>query len=176
MKADIIAATTTYLRGQSYIFFQDQLSGSLSAKISDLANNIQNIVNAWFNILKQGLTIILSVAMVGLVNPYFSLIFFVISVVFIIVAYHCAKSIKPYSKAYGSARAENIGTIVDCFSNVLNMFLFAREDYEARYLSKITADVVKKYHFDRGEDTSTAQDMMLRKNIVFPESMRNQHY
>jgi len=36
MKADIIAATTTYLRGQSYVFFQDQLSGSLSAKISDL--------------------------------------------------------------------------------------------------------------------------------------------
>ncbi|MCX7114307.1 MAG: ABC transporter ATP-binding protein [Gammaproteobacteria bacterium] len=143
MKADIIAATTAYLRGQSYVFFQDQFSGSLSAKISDLANNIQNIVNAWFNILKQGLTIILSVVMVGLVSPYFSLIFFVISVVFIIVAHHCAKSIKPYAKAYGSARAENIGTIVDCFSNVLNMFLFARENYEARYLAKITADVVK---------------------------------
>ena len=143
MKADIIAATTTYLRGQSYVFFQDQLSGSLSAKISDLASNIQNIVNAWFNILRQGLTIILSIAMVGLVSSYFSLIFFVISVAFIITAYYCANSIKPYAKAYGSARAKNIGTIVDCFSNVLNMLLFAREDYEARYLAKITADTVE---------------------------------
>lgn len=75
IKADIIAATTAYLRDQSYVFFQDHLSGSISAKISDLTSNIQNIVNTWFNISRQGLTIILSIAMVGLVSPYFSLIF-----------------------------------------------------------------------------------------------------
>jgi len=81
--------------------------------------------------------------MVGLVSPYFSLIFFVISVAFIITAYHCANSIQPYAKAYGSARAKNLGTIVDCLSNILNMLLFAREDYEARYLAKTTADTVE---------------------------------
>lgn len=144
MKADIIAATTSYLRGQSYVFFQDHLSGSISAKISDLTSNIQNIVNAWFNISRQGLTIILSIAMVGLVSPYFSLIFFVISIAFIVTAYYCSNSIKPYANAYAEARAKNIGNIVDCFSNVLNMLLFARENYEARYLEKITASAVEK--------------------------------
>ncbi|HAT2073491.1 TPA: ABC transporter ATP-binding protein [Legionella pneumophila] len=138
MKADIIAATTSYLRDQSYAFFQDHLSGSISAKISDLTSNIQNIVNAWFNISRQGLTIILSIAMVGLVSPYFSLIFFVISIAFIVTAYYCSNSIKPYASAYAEARAKNVGNIVDCFSNVLNMLLFARENYEARYLEKTT--------------------------------------
>ncbi|KTC65022.1 multidrug ABC transporter ATPase (plasmid) [Legionella adelaidensis] len=143
MKADIIAATTSYLRDQSYIFFQDHLSGSISAKISDLTSNIQNIVNAWFNISRQGLTIILSIAMVGLVSPYFSLIFFVISIAFIVTAYYCSNSIKPYASAYAEARAKNVGNIVDCFSNVLSMLLFARENYEARYLEKTTASAVE---------------------------------
>ena len=144
LKADITAATTSYLRGQSYVFFQDHLSGSISAKISDLTSNIQNKVNAWFNISRQGLTIIFSVAMVGLVSPYFSLIFFVISIVFIITAYYCSNSIKLYASAYAEARAKNIGSIVDCFSNVLNMLLFSRENYEAQYLEKTTAKAVEK--------------------------------
>ncbi|HAU1321647.1 TPA: ABC transporter ATP-binding protein [Legionella pneumophila] len=143
IKADIIAATTAYLRDQSYVFFQDHLSGSISAKISDLASNIQNIVNTWFNISRQGLTIIFSIAMVGLVSPYFSLIFFVISIAFIATAYYCSHSIKPYAKSYAEARAKNIGNIVDCFSNVFNMLLFARESYEAHYLEKTTASAVE---------------------------------
>lgn len=97
MKADIIATTTAYLRGQSYVFFQDNLSGSISAKISDLTNNIQNIVNAWFNILRQGLTIILSIVMAGFVSPYFSLIFFVISIAFIVTT-HGVRSCLCHSK------------------------------------------------------------------------------
>jgi len=120
LKADIIATTTAYLRGQSYVFFQDHLGGSISAKISDLTSNIQNIVNAWFNISRQGLTIIFSIVMVGIVSPYFSLIFFIISIAFISTAYYCSNSIKPYASAYAEARAKNIGSIVDCFSNVLN--------------------------------------------------------
>ncbi|HAU1153187.1 TPA: ABC transporter ATP-binding protein [Legionella pneumophila] len=143
IKADIITATTAYLRDQSYVFFQDHLSGSISAKISDLASNIQNVVNTWFNISRQGLTIILSIAMVGLVSPYFSLIFFVISIAFIATAYYCSHSIKPYAQSYAEARAKNIGNIVDCFSNVLNMLLFARESYEAHYLEKTTASAVQ---------------------------------
>lgn len=144
MKADIIAATTSYLRGQSYVFFQDNLSGSISAKIADLTSNVQNIVNAWFNIARQSLTIILSIAMVGLVSPYFSIIFFVISVAFTITSYYCSNSIKPFASAYAEARAKNIGNIVDCFSNVLNMLLFARENYEAQYLEKTTASALEK--------------------------------
>jgi ATP-binding cassette subfamily B protein len=144
MKADIIAVTTAHLREQSYAFFQDQLSGSISAKISDLSSNIQNIVNSWFNIARQGLTIFLSIAMAGLVNPYFSLIFLFISIMFILIAYYCSNSIKPYAMAFAEARTKNTGSIVDCFSNVLNMLLFAREQYESKYLSLTTKDVVLK--------------------------------
>lgn len=144
MKADIVKITTDYLRNHSYSYFQDNLSGAISAKISDLTNNIQAIANAWFNISRQGLTIILSIGMVGIVNIYFSLIFFCVSVAFIGMAYYCSHSIKPYARAYANARTANFGNIVDCISNVLNMLLFAREKYEANYLNKTTALAVEK--------------------------------
>lgn len=144
MKADIIEVVTAHLRDKPYGFFQDHLSGSISAKISDLSSNIQNMVNAWFNISRQGLTIVLSIVMVGLVSPYFSLIFLIISIAFIFTAYYCADSIKPYAAYYADARAKSMGSIVDCFSNVLNMRLFAREQYEASYLKKSLEDTVTK--------------------------------
>lgn len=43
IKADIVTIATEHLRNQSYAFFQDRMSGDISAKISDLTNNIQNV-------------------------------------------------------------------------------------------------------------------------------------
>ncbi len=126
IKADIVAITTKHLRDQSYAFFQDVLSGDISAKISDLTSNIQNMLNSWFNISRQALTISLSILMVGSVSLYFSIVFLAISIIFTFMSYYCASSIKPFASSYAKARAKNSGSIVDCFSNVLNMFLFSR--------------------------------------------------
>ena len=55
MKADIINLTTRHLRGQSFTFFQNNLGGSISAKISDSANNIQSLVNMGGNFFRNHL-------------------------------------------------------------------------------------------------------------------------
>lgn len=144
IKADITSIATNHLRGQSYSYFQDNLSGSLSANILDLTSNIQPLLNTIFNISRQTLTIILSIGMAAVVNVYFSIAFFVISIAFLIIARYCADSIKPYATHFAQSRAKNSGNIVDCFSNVLSMILFAREDYESQYLEKLTNDVVEK--------------------------------
>jgi ATP-binding cassette, subfamily B, bacterial len=144
IKADIVTITTEHLRDQSYAFFQDELSGDMSAKISDLTSNIQNMLNSWFNISRQALTIFLSILMVGTVSLYFSFIFFVISIIFIFMSYYCANSIKPFASAYAKARAKNSGSIVDCFSNVLNMFLFSREKYESEFLANSTEHALRE--------------------------------
>lgn len=144
IKADIVTITTEHLRDQSYAFFQDELSGDISAKISDLTSNIQNMLNSWFNISRQALTIFLSILMVGTVSFYFSFIFFFISIIFIFMSYYCANSIKPFASAYAKARAKNSGSIVDCFSNVLNMLLFSRENYESEFLANSTAHALRE--------------------------------
>lgn len=144
IKADIVTVSTKHLREQSYAFFQDELSGDISAKISDLTSNIQNMLNSWFNISRQALTIFLSILMVGSVSLYFSLVFLAISIIFIFMSYYCASSIKPFASSYAKARAKNSGSIVDCFSNVLNMFLFSREKYESAFLADSTELALKE--------------------------------
>ncbi len=144
IKADIVTIATEHLRNQSYAFFQDRMSGDISAKISDLTNNIQNVVNSWFNITRQALTILLSIFIVGTVSWYFSGIFLVVSVVFIYLSYYCASSIKPYAKDYAEAKTKYSGAIVDCFSNILNVLLFAREHHEAKYLAHNTSLALEK--------------------------------
>ncbi len=144
MKADIITMATNHLRGQAYSFFQDNLSGSISAKIQDLTSNIQQFINSIFNISRQALTILLSIGMTAVVSVYFSLVFFFVSIAFLIIAKYCSDSIKPYAINFAQSRANNSGNIVDCFSNVLSMLLFVREDYESHYLDKLTHDVVQK--------------------------------
>ncbi|MFJ1267846.1 ABC transporter ATP-binding protein [Legionella lytica] len=144
IKADIVTIATEHLRNQSYVFFQDRMSGDISAKISDLTNNIQNVVNSWFNIIRQALTILLSIFIVGTVSWYFSAIFLAVSAVFIYLSYYCASSIKPYAKAYAEAKNKYSGAIVDCFSNILNVLLFAQENHEAKYLAHNTELALEK--------------------------------
>ncbi|HIF0232313.1 ABC transporter ATP-binding protein [Legionella bozemanae] len=144
IKADIVTIVTEHLRNQSYAFFQDRMSGDISAKISDLTNNIQNVVNSWFNIARQALTILLSIFIVGTVSCYFSAIFLVVSAVFVYLSYYCASSIRPYAKDYAEAKTKYSGAIVDCFNNILNVLLFARENYEAKYLTNNTNLALEK--------------------------------
>lgn len=144
IKADIVTIATEHLRNQSFVFFQDRMSGDISAKISDLTNNIQNVVNSWFNIIRQALTILLSIFIVGTVSWYFSAIFLAVSTAFIYLSYYCASSIKSYAKAYAEAKNKYSGAIVDCFSNILNVLLFARENHEAKYLAHNTKLALEK--------------------------------
>lgn len=144
MKADIITLATDHLRWHSYEYFQNHLSGALSAKVSDLTNNLYELINSVFNISRQALTVILAIGMSALVHPYFSIVFFISSIGFLYMAFYCSKSIQPYAKEFAKSRSRNSGIIVDCFANIANMFLFARERYEEQYLNTSTNDVVDK--------------------------------
>jgi ATP-binding cassette subfamily B protein len=144
IKADIIRMTSSRLRGQSFEFFQDKLGGALSAKISDLTNNLYELVNSYFNISRQTLTIIIAIGMSYIVHPYFAVIFLLTTIGFIFMAYYCAKSIQPYSEKFAESRSQNSGLVVDCFANIANVLVFARTKYEEKLLDKASEDMVGK--------------------------------
>lgn len=144
MRAEMVRITTEYLRGQSYSYFQNNLSGAISAKISDLTGNIHDIVNTIFNISRQIITIVLAIGMVSIVNYYFVVIFLIMAIIFMALSLYCAIRIRPFAQSFAEARSLYIGNIVDCFSNVLNMLIFAREKYEAKYLANNIDIAVEK--------------------------------
>ena len=144
MKADIINLTTRHLRGQSYNFFQNNLSGSVSAKVGDLANNIPTIIHAGGNFFRQCLTILISIIMSTFVHPYFPIAFLIWAFLFVGLAYYCSKSMQSYAQKYAESRSKNFGHIVDCFTNASSMILFAREEYENNYLQESLGETVSK--------------------------------
>lgn len=144
MKADIINLTTRHLRGQSFTFFQNNLSGAVSAKVGDLANNVQMLVHDGGNFIRQCLTILISIIMSFFIHPYFAIAFSLWALLFVGLAYYCSKSIQIFSQNYAESRSKNFGNIVDCFTNASSMLLFGREEYEDKYLQNSLGDTILK--------------------------------
>ena len=142
IRADIITVTTDYLRGHPYKFFQNNLSGAIGAKINSIVDNLFFLINTTLNVTRQGLSLLLSIILAFVVHPYFAGVFAIVSIAFIIIAYYSQVSITPYAELYAESRSKNSGIIVDCFANVLNMFMFAREDFEKQYLANSTDNCV----------------------------------
>ena len=144
LKADIINQASAYVHNHSFKFFQDNLSGSISNKIADLANNTDSLITTSRSVFQDFLTIISAIFISYLVNPLFSLVYFIWTLIFIRAAFYFSKSIQPFSKAFAESRSHAVGNVVDSFVNAINVILFARNKYETQYLRISLNDMVVK--------------------------------
>lgn len=146
LRADIVDETSSYIHHHSLKFFQDNLSGSLSNKISDLANNAESLILAITGkgLLMQLLTIFFAIIIASSASSLFSLLFLIWTLLFIKASFHFSKGIEPYAKKLAETRSHAMGNVVDSFVNAMNIILFAREDYEKKYLRESLNIMVEK--------------------------------
>ena len=144
LKADIIDEASDYVHGHSFKFFQDNLSGAISNRIVDLANNTDTLITNCRALFQNSLTIISAILIASFVNPLFSLIFLVWTLLFIMAAFYFSKGIEPFSNAFAASRSHAIGHVVDSFANAINVILFSRGAYEKRYLRNSLNEMVVK--------------------------------
>lgn len=144
LKADIIEGASDYVHHHSYKFFQDNLSGAVSNRIVDLANNTDSLIINLRAQFQQLLTIITAIIIAAVVSPIFSLIFFIWFILFLWFGFYCSRTIEPYSKAFAEVRSFAVGNVVDSFANAINVILFGREEYEKKYLRSSLNDMVSK--------------------------------
>ncbi|VVC75522.1 Putative multidrug export ATP-binding/permease protein [Aquicella siphonis] len=134
LKADIIDETSDYTHGHSFRFFQDHLSGSVSNRIVDLANNTDLLILNCRSLFQDFLTILTAIVISSVVSPYFSLVFLIWTLFFIRAAFYFSKSITPFSRAFAESRSQAVGNVVDSFANAVNVILFSRRIHEKNYL------------------------------------------
>ena len=144
LKADIIDQVSDYVHKHSFKFFQDNLSGAVSNKIVDLANNSESLIDNSRTLFRNLLMLFGTFAISLVVSPFFSLIFLIASILFIIAAFYISNRIEPFSKIFAESRSRSIGNIVDSFVNVMNVILFARTNYEKQYLQNSLLDTTTK--------------------------------
>ena len=145
MKSQITSEMFDYVESHSYSYFQHNFSGSLANKINDMAKGITSIVDRIISdFLGRLFCFIVGAITMYYVHPYFAFALIVWGIIFIGVSLLCLKKAQKYSEIFSEAKSGVVGKIVDSLSNILNVKLFAREQYESRYLRAKLADTVTK--------------------------------
>jgi len=137
----IMGEVTDYVHGHSYRFFQENQSGSISTNISELANQTILLFQKAQIISMEGFAIILIIIFSSIASPIFSLIFLAWATCFLVIGIVFRKKIEYFSSRFISYRNKAIGGIVDSLSNAINFILYAREDYEKKYINKLLSSM-----------------------------------
>ena len=144
LKANIISKTSDYVHENSFKFFQDNLSGAISNKIIDLANNTDSLIMMARELLVRLFILISAIFIAAIVNPLFSFIFLIWTLSVIGMATYFNKKIEPLSNIFAEARSHSIGNVVDSFVNAINVILFSGKKFEKKYLKTSLDEMVKK--------------------------------
>ena len=144
LKKDIANYMFAYIRQHSQDFFHNNFAGTLSKKIDDMVINFESLVRTADEINANMLSLIVAIASMGYVNPIFALILLLWFLAFFLLSHIFSKSILKLAEAQSNAYSLYSGTLVDIFSNISSVKLFARQKYEEKNLAvKIDALVAK---------------------------------
>jgi len=173
MKSAITKEFFTHLLSHSNAFFQNNFPGSLTKKISDLANNIEllfSFINGTFITFVLAL-MISSITLFNVVHPLFGVILFSWALIFIYLSYASAKKSEKFAALLSENTSKVDGIISDSISNIMNVKLFSSASHEVNYVSYHTAKLVDserklqwknlKINFIQGLGVTTLDTFML---------------
>jgi ATP-binding cassette subfamily B protein len=144
-RAHIRAAVYDYVKQHSHEYFSNNFAGSIAKKMSELPNSCQMVMEILcFNFTSILVAFVIALILMWLTKPFFAIL---------LLAWFCLHmGITLVFLRIGNQRWEThsqavttlSGKIVDSLTNILTVRLFARGDYESRYLQKFQADEIGK--------------------------------
>lgn len=145
IKADIVAEMFDYLQHHSYNYFQQHFSGSLSNKISDISKGAGTIIsNIIDHFLARALALLIGTLTLLSVHYYFAIVLILWAAGFVFVSIFMSSRSQSLAKIFSESRSALMGKIVDSITNIMNIKLFARGDYESKYLRNVLKESVAK--------------------------------
>ena len=156
----------------SYNFFQDNMSGNITARVSDAFNFIpQIVVVVLFDFIQFIILTVISLTILAQIDWLFSLIALIWIVIFVSSISFFFILADQYNKNYASTRPKIFGFFSDYFSNIISVWCFSTEKSEYERFKSITADFVKKallfgkflrkFHFIQGFITTLYMMLIL---------------
>ncbi len=150
-----------YTMRHSHTFFQDNFAGSLSRRISEVSEGTLRVHDILRNqIVFAIIQMASSVVIMTLINPIYGacISLFILSV--IIPVFIRLPNIRQRSIDFSRQRSHVTGAVVDVFSNISAVKLFAASDYERQYheyesqiessrAAKLTRSMVQIEHIRR---------------------------
>ncbi|MGQ3892872.1 ABC transporter ATP-binding protein [Legionella sp. CNM-4043-24] len=144
VRYDITTNMFDYLGRHSHHYFQNNFAGSLSNKISDMQAASVNIYTTLDDGFAQCIGLFMAIVMMLLVHPVFALVLLIWAAAFVLIALCYFKPVRDLSNIFATSKTSLVGKMVDSISNMGNVRLFARSQYENKLIEEATTDVINK--------------------------------
>lgn len=144
-RANIREAVFDYVKSHSHAFFSSQFSGSIAKRLADLPKSCQSIMEIiclQFATAITGATIVF--IMMWFMQPVFAMILLIWLLLHVGLNLIFLRYGSYLAEVHSKSQSALSGKMVDVFTNILNMRLFARGKYEADYLRHYQKDEMKK--------------------------------
>ena len=152
--ADIINNIYSYVTNHEYRFFQDNLSGTISSKVKEIADKSQELFDSFrFSLIEPFISIMISLFLLYSVSSQIALLFFLYLISIFYLSFLISKKIHFLSKDYTKERQGVSGLITDSISNISSIFLFASRKRERKFVDKglnklvVSTKKMLKYEF-----------------------------
>ena len=123
-----------WMLGQSYAFYQDEFAGRVATKVMQTTLAIRDAVLKVLDVLVYvGVYFIGAMLLMGTQSGWLMLPFVVWLVGYVAMLRHFLPRLKAVSRRQADARSEMTGRVVDSYTNMATVKLFAHTGHEARY-------------------------------------------
>jgi ATP-binding cassette subfamily B protein len=142
IKIDITASLLNNLWYHTEDFYNNELSGSLSSKISTIQDSIKNLLDNSRRIFRFFCEILFACLSTSFIHPLYILA--ILSWTFVFIVFGVLFSSKLNKLSYQSSKSNNetFGKILDVVLNIFTVKIFNRYDYENKYISLYLKDTM----------------------------------
>ncbi|MHB1949258.1 MAG: ABC transporter ATP-binding protein [Gammaproteobacteria bacterium] len=144
-RANIRAQVYDYVKQHSHEYFANNFAGNIAKKIADLPNSAQAVIEVIaFSFIPTIIGILIALILMWFTQPIFAAILLLWFVIHIGITILFMRAGNSKWDVHSESAAVLTGKIVDSFTNILNVRLFARSDYESKYLQHFQRDEIEK--------------------------------
>ena len=123
-----------YMLGQSYSFFQDEFAGRVATKVMQTALGVRECVMKVLDTLTYvGVYFLSAMILMASFDLLLLLPFFAWLIAYALLMSYFLPKLKEISRQQADARSEMTGRVVDSYTNIMTVKLFAHSGREASY-------------------------------------------
>lgn len=155
VQRSILLKSYDYVQHHSYLFFQNNFTGSISSKLKGILDGYDKFwTEMHHGLLQKFLTSVVGLCALSIVSFNLGLFVFVWAIFYVPIMYKLSTRLNQLSFVETESRHALIGQISDKITNVISLFAFASRKRELRSLDdQISHDFIPKqirtykYHF-----------------------------
>ena len=145
MVASITQSLLNKLNNYPYLFFQEHLSGSISSKLSDVANFAPQLINTiLLDFFQVVLMLALSIFLLAKVHFGFAIAIIICITIFLATGYVKMKKAAALSKLEAESDSQVWGNVVDYITNMFAVKIFSSYSHEKNRINQKLVELTSK--------------------------------